>query len=436
MLKCGLGPYRHLRRELMRTERLNAEQLAQYQRARLRVVLRHALRYVQFYRREFGRLGIGSKEIEADVALPRLPVLSKRDVAAAGRDMYSSRFPRWMTRIAHTGGTTGTPLHLNRDLWSIGNEHAFVRRQWDWAGIGPADRCAYLTGEIVAPPDTSNGRLYKYDAVLKKLVLSTYHLSDSVAPHYLDVMRDARVAALVAYPSSALILARYAIENHHDVRLRAVLTTSETLHPDAKKLITDAFHCRVFDFYGSAERVCYIFTCDQDTYHIIPEYGITELQCIAPNNTRSRIVATGFWNLAMPLLRYDLGDIVEPGTSGCACGRSFPTVERIYGRPQEYLVAPDGRRLGAALLTHLLYGARNIVESQLVQDAEDHVTWLCVRRAAYTAEDDAILHALIRAHLPSNLRVTIRPVDAIPRTSLGKFRPIVNQVLAQPVDPS
>ena len=153
------------------------------------------------------------------------------------------------------------PLNIRRDLWSIGNEHAFVRRQWDWAGIGPRDVCAYLTGRLVVPTNQTAGRLYAFDPIMRELVLSTYHLGLHVVQQYSNALREFKSAALVAYPSAALTLARGCQELSMRVPLRAVLTSSEVLSPEARQVISAAFACPVFDFYGSSKcRACVLHT--------------------------------------------------------------------------------------------------------------------------------------------------------------------------------
>lgn len=426
VLKRKLGPFRHRRKELIRTQYFDEFALERYQFQRLREILEYAYRNVPFYTDLFRQLDLHPSHFKCLEDLTKLPILTKHDVRSAGRRLVSSGFHRWMLRTAYTGGTTGAPMRITRDLHSIGNEHAFVRRQWDWAGIGLNDRCAHLTGRLVVSPEKNQGRLYRYDASLKELILSTYHLSDAVIPQYLEAMRAYGVVGLVAYPSAALTLARGCLERNIDLPLRAVLTSSETLNDIAKQIISEAFKCPVFDFYGSAERVCYIHTCEQKTYHIVPEYGITELVPVSNSDSACRIVATGFWNRAMPLIRYDLEDQVVPSKERCSCGRVFPVVQCILGRPSIFLQTPSGRRLGTALLTHLLYGVSNIYESQLVQDAVDHVYMRYVPLPEFSDVDLNILRALVTQHLPSELKVDLVKVDAIARTNSGKFLPILS----------
>ncbi len=423
-----IGPFWIRRRQLARTQWLDAKALEKLQLRLLQRLLRHCYATVPFYRRRMDDAGIRPDDVRSREDVQALPVLTKQQVLDAGGDILSSRYPRWMRRTAYTGGTTGTPLLLARSLLSIGNEHAFVRRQYDWAGIGMGDRCAFLTGRLVAQPDQTD-HLYAYDPFMKELILSTYHLSRQTAEQYAKAMKEYRVKAVAGYPSAVHLLARVCQDVGFRLPLSAALTSSEVLTDSMRQTIEKAFECRVFDFYGSAERVCYIHMCPAGSYHIVPEYGWTELIPIddgEPN--RCKVVSTGFWNWAMPFVRYDLTDVVIKADRRCSCGRAFPVVERIAGRQADCIVTVSGRQFGAAILTHLLYGTDKILESQIIQDAPDHVWIDYVPSPRFSRENLLAFEALIKKHLPTELRVEFRQVDAVERTSSGKIRPVVSRI--------
>lgn len=422
------GPFWLRRRQLSRTQWLDREGLDELQLRLLRRLLRHCYTTIPYYRRRMDEVGLNAEGVACIEDVKVLGVLTKQNVLDAGAAMISSKYPKWLRHTAYTGGTTGTPLTLERDLFSIGNEHAFVRRQYDWAGVRMSDRCAYLTGRLVAKPDQTD-HLYAYDPFMKELILSTYHLSCQTAHDYAQVMQAYKVKALVGYPSAVHLLAQVCRESGPKLRLSAVLTSSEVLTDSMRETIEAAFGCRVFDFYGSAERVCYIQTCEAGSYHIVPEYGLTELVPIDGGQPdRCRIVATGFWSLAMPLIRYDPGDIIVNANRSCTCGRAFPVVKQIEGRQMDGIVTPSGRRYGAAILTHLLYGTRNIAESQIIQDALDHVTIEYVPDRRFCDDDLHAFRGLIDKHLPTELTVEFRKVDAVERTRSGKIRPVVSRI--------
>jgi phenylacetate-CoA ligase len=262
---------------------------------------------------------------------------------------------------------------------------------------------------------------------MRELILSTYHLSEKTARDYIEAIIKYNVKAIVGYPSAVSFLARICLSLGQSLSLKAVLTSSETLTALTRKTISTAFGCPVYDFYGSAERTCYVFTCEEGSYHIQPEYGYTEL---IPTDEagQCKVVSTGFWNPAMPFIRYELGDIVVSSHEVCPCGRQFPVVREIMGRQADVIRTPSGRQFGAAILTHLLYGVDNIVESQIVQQAIDRITIKYVRGPSFSQQDLENLKRLVAKHLPQELAVDFEEVSSIEKTSSGKLKPVVSRI--------
>ena len=429
LVRRHTGSFGARRRWLNKTQWLREPELKEIQLRLLKRLVRHCYNHVPYYHDVMSKRGLLPDHIESLEDLDSLPILTKEDVLGAGRLLWSRGFRRWLSRTAYTGGTTGTPLQLRRDLFAIGNEHAFVRRQWDWAGVGMRDRCAYLTGRLIVPPNRTEGPLYVYDPVMKELILSTYHLTVETAKSYAQTIQNYKVKAIVGYPSAVCLLAKACLASRIGLRVQSVLTSSETLTQSMRETITDAFGCKVFDFYGSAERVCYIHTCEHGTYHIVPEYGLVTLVPVESDGEATcRVVSTGFWNYAMPLIRYELPDLVVPSSATCACGRAFPVIREILGREADVVKTPSGREFGAAILTHLLYGTANIVESQIIQDGLDHITIAYVPSRRFSHKDMQAFETLLKKHLPAELRVAFKQVDRVERTKSGKIRPVVSKV--------
>lgn len=419
------GPFWYRRHWLNKTQWLPDEEIKQIQLRLLKRIVSYAERHVPYYQKIMKENGFTAGDIRSLADITLFPILTKKDVLDAGDALLSQAYPKKILRHAYTGGTTGTPVKIYRSPFSIGTEHAFVRRQWDWAGISMSDRAAYLTGRVIIPPDQTKGNLYAYDPCMKELILSTYHLTQKQAQQYIRAIKQYKIKALAGYPSAVSFLARVCLDNKQSLNLRAVFTSSETLTDSMRNTIMQAFSCPVFDFFGSAERVSYIFTCEKGSYHVQPEYGLTELLPLGDSGL-SKVVSTGFWNMAMPFIRYDMGDTVIASTEKCACGRTFQTVKSISGRQADTIKTPSGREFGAAILTHLLYGTDHILESQIVQDRTDHIYIDYVPSAEFTSQDLQAFQGLIEYHLPSELSVEFRKVEAIPRTASGKIKPVVS----------
>lgn len=431
MVKRFLGPFWIRRQWLKKTQWLSADELEQIQLRLLKRLVLHCYKTVPYYHQLMDERGITVESIKTLDDMKRFPILHKEDVLAAGNRIVSAKYPRWMMTVGLTGGTTGTPLSLPRSLFSVGNEHAFLRRQWDWAGIGFLDNTAYLSGRVILDANKTQGRLYAYDPFMRELVLSTYHLSAETAQQFIDAMEHYRVKAIIGYTSSICFLAKACLDLGRKFKLKAALTTSETLNDYMRDTISGAFDCKVFDYYGAAERVCYIFTCECGSYHVIPEYGLTEFVPVEDSDiSRCKIIATGFWNLGMPLLRYDIGDIVTVSKSEgvCACGRAFPTVRSISGRTGDIIRTPSGREYGPTLMARVAKGANNILQSQIIQEKIDQITILYVPNRIFTEKDLSHFQKHMRHHLPSELTMHFKRVSAVERTGSGKINLLVSRL--------
>jgi phenylacetate-CoA ligase len=429
ILKRWTGPFWLRRQWLEKTQWYSPEQIEQMQLVLLKKLITHCYKTVPYYRRFMIAKGIRPEAIKTLDDIRRFPILTKQDVLEAGESIISTKYPRWMMSMGRTGGTTGTPLVTPRNIFSLGNEHAFVRRQWDWAGMGLSDRTAYLSGRVIADPDRNDEPLWVYDPFMKELILSSYHLCEKTAYQYAEAMRQYKIKAIAGYPAAISFLARVCLNRGVKVKLQAALTTSETVTDEMRAVISEAFDCRVYDFYGAAERVCYIFTCEHGSYHIIPEYGYTELIPVDLSEPNvCSVVATGFWNYGMPLLRYDTGDVVIRSEKKCDCGRSFEAVESISGRKGDVIRTPSGREFGPTLMARVTKGANNILESQVIQDAVDHITILYVPAAIFTDKDLADFKRHMSQYLPDELKIDYRSVERVEKTKSGKMNLVVSKI--------
>lgn len=429
LVKRIISPFFYRRLWLRGTQWLSTSELAELQLRLLRRLVRHSYDTVPYYRRVMDERRIAVSDIRTLADIEKFPVLTKKDVLEAGTALVSNRCCKRFMSVGRTGGTTGTPLSLPRDFLSVGNEHAFVRRQWDWAGVGLLDRTAYLSGRVAVDPTKTQGPFHAYDPFMRELILSTYHLTEKTAHGYAEMILRYRIRAIVGYPSAISFLAKACLTSGVKIKLRAALTTSETLTDAMRESITLAFDCPVFDFYGAAERVCYIHTCEQGSYHVIPEYGYTEFVPIERSaHGECRVIATGFWNFAMPLIRYDIGDVVIPSDGVCKCGRAFPVVKSIAGRTGDVVRMSSGLQFGPTLMARVTKGANNVLEMQIVQDKLDHIVIRYVANSEFTDQDLAHFQAHVAHYMPSELQIAYERTGRIDRTQSGKTKFIVSRI--------
>ncbi len=417
----------HRRKWLKRTQWYSREQLERLQLRLLQKLIRHCYETVPYYRTSMDDEGIKPDDIKTLEDIKLFPILTKDQVVEREADFISRKYPRWLVHKTQTGGTTNKPINLYRDIFSIANEHAFVRRQYEWAGIRLNDKCAHFRARRIVDPNETNAPLWQYDPFMKELVFSNYHLSPDTAEMYLSVMESCHVQTMYAFPSALRLLTKAYLDSNCGLKIKSIMTTAETLNQSVKDRAEEVFQCRVLDNYGSSERVCYIFMCDHGSYHVQPEYGLTEFAPMpSVDGNAFRVIATGFWNYAMPLIRYDTCDIVFLSGNTCSCGRQFQVISSIMGREGDSIKTPSGRIYGPAILTYLVRGSAHILECQIVQDKIGHVFIYYVPTPQFTQMDLHNFKVSIDKHLPKELSYTLKETSEIGRTPSGKIKPVVS----------
>jgi phenylacetate-CoA ligase len=379
---------------------------------------------VPFYRAR----ALGERTFTSLDRLRDYPILTKDDVKAAGRALVSQRTSGSLVEI-HTGGTTGKPLTIFCDRHTLQLSYAFFGRLREWAGIPNRGRVATFAGRRVVPA-AAGAPFWRHNLSARTLLFSSYHISPATVDQYLEALGRFKPDLIDSYPSSLHPLATRMLErNVSSIRPRGIVTSSETLFAEVRRDLEAAFGCRVTDYYGAAEMAAFVGQCEKGRYHVNPEYGVVEVlrdgEPVRPGES-GEIVATGFINPVMPLIRYATGDLAVMAEPGCECGRHFPVLDRVEGRMDDVIVTPDGRRVGR--LDPIFKAVSSLFETQIVQDRPDHVRVEVVVRGPFPQSEERVLLEELRARLGNRMTIDIERVSVIERTGRGKLRTVVNLV--------
>src|SRR5690606_14535407 len=128
-------------------------------------------------------------------------------------------------------------------------------------------------------------------------------------------------------------------------RVTVLRPYGETLFDDDREALMEWFKAPVAMRYGTREVGSVSMECEQLNYHQSIENVYLEVLRddgkIAAEGT-GRLLITTLQNRLMPLVRYDVGDIVTLKNGECGCGRTLPLMGEIHGRTYEFITRPDG----------------------------------------------------------------------------------------------
>jgi phenylacetate-CoA ligase len=372
-----------------------------------------------------GRIGVpiaGDGTVLARLASPA-GLLTKAEVRRHPEKLVRPRRAgSWIRTIIKTSGTSGSPLTIVQSMGNVVREAGFVYRQLRWIGYRHGQRRAWIRGDVVFVEHPTAGRFWCRDWVGNMLVMSSYHLSNATIGAYIAELERFDPVVIHAYPSSIAALAGWlkaAGRIYKGKALRGVMTSSETLDSDVRANVEETFGVRVFDWYGQAERVAAIGTCEHGSYHVLTDYGNAAL--LVSNPESCELVGTTLNNAAMPLVRYRTGDAVvphPPGHDACPCGRVFPTIQGIIGRQEKIITLPDGRIV--ARLDRIFQHNAHLVEGQVLYRGNGNFVLRVVAADNFTDADGQAFVEQFLLRVPG-VNVSVDRVGAIPRGPNGKF---------------
>ena len=411
---------------LKQAEDWDSNKLALYQFEQTKNMLVHAMRNVPYYRELFSYIGFSPAKMQSLDDLKALPYLDKETVRKGSMNFVDERVPPASLIKAETSGSSGIPLALYRSRDSVAAFLAFWLNIVGRTGYTPKSR------EVMFWPMIELGkrRNIPFTRFGKKLVFSIRHLTGEWLGKFYDMIRKFDPEYIFSYPSALSILSSYIKRNSLPFirNVKTVVTYAEALYDWQKELIEEVFG-RTFSFYSMGERAVIGGECEYTArIHLHPMYGLVELADSIKGH--KEIVATGFHNNIMPLVRYKTGDFVTEYSQHCPqCGRPHTVVSEVRGRIRDFLI--DKNREIIPMLMTWVKTFPNVIQFQFCQDEPGTAYLKILRDKGYKDSDTRYIKSKLVDMLglmSQGITIEIVFVDEIQQTSSGKAQ-MVDQKL-------
>jgi phenylacetate-CoA ligase len=405
------------------------DRLRSYQEERLRNVLRSAS-HSPYWKKIFQDYQLNTSFNNPFEELAKLPVLSKDVIKRNIRDFYNPTIAKQKLVSRHTSGTTGGGLVFHETPLAEQECWATWWRYRQWHGITRDTWCGYFGGRSIVPVHWNKPPFWRINRPGKQVLFSTYHLTPDTCELYLGYIRERNIRWLHGYPSMLSLFAAYL--QGKNIRANGVLdiitTGAESLLPHQSETILRTFGCELRQHYGQAEGVANISECPMGNLHVDEDYSYVEFLPIDDVSNQYRLIGTNWSNHAFPLLRYDTGDLVTISTERtCPCGRPGRLVDEIDGRKEDYVLLPNGVKVGR--LDHIFKDLIHVQEAQFRQNHPKRVEIWVVKGQGYDeCGEESQLLLETRKRLGHDINIQIRYVNSIERTKSGKLRFVVSNL--------
>ncbi|WP_447079662.1 phenylacetate--CoA ligase family protein [Clostridium perfringens] len=329
-----------------------------------------------------------------------------------------------------TSGSTGTPFVYYRDKSSVRYSFAVHDRIYELISNGEDLTKVRISGVRIVNTNKKKGPFWYFIDKYKQLQCSAYHINKNTCLEYIEAFKKYKVEIGTGYASSWLHLAEY-LRDYDDIeipKLRAIITDSEGLTNDQKKIIEDVFNCKVYVTYGLSEVGNVALQCKNNNYHIIKQSCIVEVVDVNGKSVEDgelgEIVVTDLNSFKAPFIRYATGDMAIIKHKECGCGWNGIYFSELVGRVEDYIVTSDNRKVKR--LGHIAKPAKGIIGMQLVQE---RIGELLIRvLPGENFEENSMNDVIKLCHeYIGEISVRWEKVDKLEQTKAGKIKYIIRK---------
>ncbi len=426
------SPYLAHYRGLRRTQYDPPERVRARQWDAVRAQLRHAWATVPYYRAQLAAAGLRPADICTPEDYLRLPVLTKADIRAHGAALRSRACDGTSLHRKETSGSTGVPLVIYVDEASQQHKRACTLRADEWSGWRFGERVAKLWGDRGGLRPGWRGRLR--NALLERVTyLDTLKVTEASLADFAARLRRAPPSLIFGHAHSVYLFAEYVRAAGIRLRPRGVISTAMVLHSWQRSAIEAAFDCPVTNRYGCEEVSLIACECERHRgLHVNAEGVYVELlrdgRPVGPGEPGS-VVVTDLTNRAMPLLRYQVGDVASWSARPCPCGRGLPLLERVEGREADYVVTPAGELIsGVSLTDHFAVHIPGVAQVQIVQEEVSRFVFRIVRGPEFGPASLRRLREMVAERFGPEVAFACEYPERIAQEPSGKYRFCISRV--------
>ena len=401
-------------------------QIELFQLEQLQKLTTHAYQNVPFYKDLWDRYNVHPDKIYSLEDLACFPKVTKKMLVEAGDRTLDKTQAKGSFVEGRSSGSTGEQFVYYK---TISHQSWFIAGQfhgWKWAGwnIGEPWIRLQFRGNIGL-------RAKMEDRIFNCLYMPIDELSNDYLHKFVPKAIRFNPTMLRGYAGGTYVLSQFLLKNSaYTLSPKVVVCTGDTLYPHYRKSIESAFNCAVFDTYGG-EGMSIANQCRKGSYHIVPVVYL-EHEPEGPkleNSQPGRLLVTNLTNFAMPLIKYDIGDIGIMGQGTCACGREWKYLKEIVGRETDIIVTPEGRYLVCHHFNNILRQFEGIEQFQIIQNDLRSITVNMVVNEKYEKDgSEPIIKKQLYIIGGREIDVILNYVDLILAPKSGKRRYIISKV--------
>ena len=350
---------KHIVKSILKKEYLYNGELRQYQIDRMNEIIKYAKENSKFYANFYKDVNFEIRDIND---IKKLPILKKEIFKKAVQEdiIISSNFDKNDLISGHTTGSTGIPLKMSFDKECVNKRSVVQSRLWNNMGILPYKRFV----KIWRDKELSVQEKILKDAGLI-LPIAVGDVNEPLATAITNNKIQEIIQELVNFKPQVIrgyVSALYSIANileNSEIKLtdlESVVTSAEYLPNGIWEYFERVFNCPIYNLYGGTEAPA-IGVNSKENHNIIISEDLYFIEVLDENGNdvkpgeQGLITITDLYSKAMPLIRYQIGDMAIIDENFYHFSEKFRYFVSVEGRTNDIFELEDG----SLIYSHLWY---------------------------------------------------------------------------------
>jgi phenylacetate-CoA ligase len=381
-------------------------------------ILEYAVNHTKFY-----------AQFKLKVGISGFPLVNKNGIRAKLDDFLSDAIPESDRIPVITSGSTGTPFKSYQDKSKKQRNSADTIYFASLAGFSIGEKLYYL--KIWSDYNKKSRKLQWVQNIVPIDVLNLKQNSKDVIE---QLNRNKGSFCMLGYSSAyeTLVAAIREMPNlRRKWKIKSILTMSESLPDGIKEEGEALFGCPVLSRYSNIENgIIAQQTLNEQRFFIINEASFyveifdSQEERLLPYGNLGRIVVTDFYNKAMPLIRYDTGDLGIMDVK-VINGVKQQVLTKIEGRKLDQIYNTKGELISSYIVYKNMWNYTEIQQYQIVQKDKNKYVFKISINGEFERESQ--LKDEFLKYLGYDADFTIEYVKEIPLLASGKRRKVVNE---------
>lgn len=384
-------------------------------------ILRHSLDTVPYYR-DFGG---------KDMPLNQFPIINKTILKQNPRSFLSQAYLGKKTFKSVTSGSTGIPLTTVYDTDKKRRRTAEIRYFAEVVGHKMGTKFYYLK---LWNEQNRKGKLIQ--RIQNIIPVDIFKMDDLYIENLLDrISADRSKKSILAYASALDGLVKYLERKPTkmmDAGVISIIAMSESLEDHTKNTLIKYFGCPVVSRYANIENgILAQQTPEFNTDFLLnlASYQIEILDLAtdtpAKQGETGRIVVTDFFNRAMPMIRYDTGDLGALGKIK-QNGLTHYVLKNIEGRKMDVIFNTSGEAMSSYIIPGSMWKYTELLQYQFIQHGRKNYEVRLNIEGSFKREQEMVQE--FKDALGNDAEIKVTYVTEIPLLSSGKRKKVMSNL--------